>query len=194
MTAFRSPLRVLAEGENELTAAPSGSILGNLTGNITGGITGGATAAEINRAADVSTRLVAAGATLTVTEALHDGKTILLDQAAGCTVTLPAATGSGAKYRFLQSVVPTSNSNIVKVANGTDVMRGFAMTLQDGGDTSVFFETASTSDTITLNRTTTGGTQIGELIEVEDILAGFFAVRVFNIATGTEATPFSATV
>lgn len=194
MTSFRTPLKVLAEGENELTASPSGTIQGNLTGNITGGIAGGATQAELNRAADVSTRLVSAGAALSVTELLHDGKTILMDQAAGSTITLPASTGSGAKYRFLQSVVPTSNNNIVRVANGTDVMRGFAMTLQDGGDTAVFFETASTSDTITLNRTTTGGTQIGELIEVEDILAGFFAVRVFNIATGTEATPFSATV
>jgi hypothetical protein len=31
------------------------------------------------------------GATLSVTEALHDGKTVLLDTAAGSVITLPAA-------------------------------------------------------------------------------------------------------
>ena len=191
MTAFRTPLKVLAEGENELTAAPSGTLQGNLDG----GIAGGATKAEINRATDVSARLVAAGAaTLAVTEAAHEGRTILLDQTAGCTATLPAATGSGARYRFVQSVVPTSNSNIIKVANGTDVFRGFAIMAQDAGDTAAMFETASTSDTLTLNRSTTGGTQIGEQAEFQDIAAGFWSVVAHLAGTGTEATPFSATV
>jgi hypothetical protein len=55
-----------------------------------------ATAAEINRAAKNSTRPVAAGAaSLTVTQALHDGKTIMLDQATGVAVTLPAMSGIG---------------------------------------------------------------------------------------------------
>ena len=98
------------------------------------------------------------------------------------------------RIRFVQSVVPTSNSNIIKVANGTDVFRGFAIMAADGGDTVVMFETASTSDTMTLNRSTTGGTQIGEWAEFEDIAAGFWAVRANLAGTGTEATPFSATV
>jgi hypothetical protein len=136
---------------------------------------------------------VAAGATLQVDPSKHKGKTILLDTAAGSVVTLPAATGTGDKYRFVISVIATSNSHIVKVTT-TDVMYGFAKTLQDGGDTAVFFETASDSDTITLNRSTTGSTQLGEFIEVEDIATGKWAVRVENVATGTEATCFSATV
>lgn len=153
-----------------------------------------ATGAEINRVADASGRLVAAGATLAVTEALHDGKTILLDTAAGSVCTLPTSSGSGARYRFVLSVVPTSNAHVVKVGNATDVLAGFALTAQDAADTAVMFETGATSDTITLNRSTTGGTQLGETIEVEDIAAGFFAVRVINAATGIEATPFSAAV
>lgn len=153
-----------------------------------------ATTAELNRAADVSTRLVAAGSTLAVTEALHDGKTILLDTATGSVCTLPASSGSGARFRFVVSVIATSNSHVVKVANGTDVMAGFALVAQDAADTAVMFETGATSDTITLNRTTTGSTQKGETIEVEDIATGFWAVRVIVAATGTEATPFSATV
>lgn len=153
-----------------------------------------ATAAEINRAADVSGRLVAGGSSLSVTAALHDGKTILLDTAAGTTCTLPASSGSGARFRFVVSTVATSNNHIIKVANGTDVMAGFALVAQDAGDTSVLFETAATSDTITLNRSTTGSTQKGEFFELEDIAAGFWSVFGVVAATGAEASPFSATV
>src|SRR3977135_2847308 len=69
-------------------------------------------------------RLIAAGTTLQCVEKLHEGKTILLDQLAGSTVTLPASVGNGAKYRFFISVVPTSNNHIIKVQNSTDVMSG----------------------------------------------------------------------
>src|SRR5882672_2916055 len=64
-----------------------------------------ATATEINRATDVSARLVTAGATLAVTEALHDMKTILLNSLGGSVCTLPASTGSGARFRFKVSVL-----------------------------------------------------------------------------------------
>ena len=153
-----------------------------------------ATAAELNRAADVSGRLIAGGSALAVTVAAHDGKTILLDTAAGTTCTLPASSGSGARFRFVISTVATSNSHIIKVANATDVMAGFALVAQDAGDTAVLFETASTSDTITLNRTTTGSTQKGEFFELEDIGANLWRVYGVFAATGTEASPFSAAV
>jgi hypothetical protein len=153
-----------------------------------------ATAAEINRAADVSARLVAAGSTLAVTAAAHDGRTILLDTAAGSTCTLPASSGSGARFRFVISTVATSNSHIVKVANATDVMSGVILAANDTDGSASAWETAATSDTITLNRTTTGSTIKGEWIELEDIATGFWAVRGVIAATGTEATPFSATV
>lgn len=166
-----------------------------VTGDLTlGSTTLTATGTEINRATDVSGRLVAAGSALTVTEALHDGKTILLDTAAGSTCTLPAASGSGARFRFVISTVATSNSHVIKVANGSDTMKGFALVAQDGGDTAVLFETAATDDTITLNRTTTGSTQKGEFFFVEDIATNVWAVWGAIAATGTEATPFSATV
>jgi hypothetical protein len=152
-----------------------------------------ATATEINRAADVSSRLVAAGATLAVTEALHDGKTILLDTLAGSVCTLPAATGSGARFKFVTSVIATSNSHKIQVT-GNDVMQGVCLTSQDAGDTLVAFETAADSDTITLNRSTTGSTLRGEWFELEDIAADLWAVRGVTAATGTEASPFSAAV
>lgn len=143
-----------------------------------------------------SSNTVAAGSTLTMTRDAHLGKTVLLDTAAGSTVTLPASTGGGDKYRFVVSVVATSNSHIVKVANSTDAMQG--LILESGDDASgtakCWPATAGTSDTVTLNRTTTGSTIKGEWLEVEDISSGVWQVMGVIAATGTEATPFSATV
>src|SRR4051812_18118624 len=54
-----------------------------------------ATPAEINRVADQDNRVVAAGAgTLALTVALHEGKTVICDQAAGCAFTLPSAAAA----------------------------------------------------------------------------------------------------
>jgi hypothetical protein len=47
-------------------------------------------------------------ATLTVTAASHAGSTIVLNRAAGTTVTLPASTGSGFKYTFIVGTTVTS--------------------------------------------------------------------------------------
>lgn len=131
--------------------------------------------------------------TLTVTAAAHANATIVLNRAAGIAVTLPAASGSGFKYTFIVGTTVTSNSTTIKVANSSDTMTGVAINGQDAADTAVLFETASTTDTITLNGTTTGGVK-GDRIEVEDIAANVYYVRVVGSATGTEATPFSATV
>lgn len=159
------------------------------------GVTVTATAAELNRAADASARLVAAGSALSVTEALHDGKIILLDTAAGSTCTLPASSGSGAVFRFVVSTVATSNSHIIKVANGTDVMAGsILLSDTDTAGTATAFSTAASSDTITLNRSTTGSVIKGEWVEVIDIASGTWAVSGVLANTASGATPFSATV
>lgn len=159
-----------------------------------GGVEQTATATEVNRTADVSGRLVAAGATLTVTEAAHEGKIICLDTAAGSIVTLPAASGSGAVYRFLVTVTATSNSHIVKVANATDEFRGFVIADASEATAPNIWWAADNDDTITLNRTTTGTAAQGQYIEIVDALSGHFMVRGFVEQSGTEATPFSATV
>ena len=113
--------------------------------------------------------------------------------ASGATVTLPASAGNGDVYRFYVHTTVTSNSAKIQVANATDVMVGNILTCQDAGDTVVGWEATSTSDTITLNGTTTGGLR-GDYIEIEDAIAGFWRVRGTTAATGTEATPFSAAV
>lgn len=123
----------------------------------------------------------------------HNGAAITLDAAAGQAITLPAATGSGNAFRLFVKTTITSNSTTIKVANGDDVLTGVALNAADGGNTVVAFETAATSDTITLDGSTTGGIK-GDQIELIDIAENLWAVKIVGSATGTEATPFSATV
>lgn len=152
-----------------------------------------ATSTEINRTCDVSTRLIAAGATLAVTVAAHDGKVINLDTAAGSVCTLPTAAGTGAIFHFKIGTKATSNSHIIKVTT-TDIMKGLITTVGDDADKVLGWITAADSDTITLNRTTTGSVTCGEWIECFDLATGVWLVRGCTSSTGTEATPFSATV
>ena len=132
-------------------------------------------------------------ATYTLTAEAHSGTTLVATRAAGITCTLPAALGYGSDYHFFVSTTITSNSLIVKVANSTDVMQGAAFVAQDAADTLVAFETASTTDTITMNGSTLGGIR-GDRIRIKDVAAGLYEVQIYSSATGTEATPFSATV
>jgi len=148
---------------------------------------------DMNGAVLSTTPVSATGATLTCTKDAHAGRTIVISAVAGCAVTLPAATGTGSVYRFIIGATITSNSTTIKVANSTDVMSGRAFVISDGAAAVLGYATGATSDTITLNGTTLGGL-IGDHIEIIDAIAGTFAVRVFTAATGTEATPFSATV
>ena len=56
------------------------------------------------------------------------------------------------------------------------------------------YETKAGILTITLNRSTTGLAAQGEYFEIVDAVAGHYYVRGYSQASGTEATPFSATV
>ena len=134
----------------------------------------------------------ATGSTLTCTSESHAGRTVVLDRAAGIAVTLPAATGTGNMYRFFVTTTITSNSTTIKVV-GDDTMAGVAIVANDGGASASIFETAATSDTITFNGTTTGGIK-GATVELQDVASDLWSVQVVGAASGTEATPFSATV
>lgn len=166
----------------------------NLVTPSIGGTALDATAAEINAAADMSTRLVsAAAATLAVTAAAHDGKIVVFNRAAGVTATLPAATGSGAVFRFTTGTAVTSNSYKIQVADNTDVMSGSLYVTDQAAGTGTEFSTTTTSDTITMNGSTTGGLA-GGILTLVDVATNLYAVQGNIIATGVEATPFSAAV
>lgn len=161
---------------------------------INGTTTLNATFTELNRVADASARLIAAGGTLTMTEAAHEGKIICLDTAAGSVVTLPASTGGGGIYYFLVTVTATSNSHVIKVGNASDEMRGYVVQDSDTATAPNIWWAADNDDTITLNRSTTGLAAQGEYFVVVDAALNHFFVRGYSQASGTEATPFSATV
>lgn len=137
--------------------------------------------------------LVSVTADVTLTSASHAGRTMVLDVASGATVTLPAATGTGNVYKFFVKTTVTSNNYIIQVASADDTVAGVAIVANDTDNSASIFETAATSDTITLNGTTTGGI-LGGQVELQDVTSGVFSVVARGAATGTEATPFSAAV
>lgn len=155
-----------------------------------------ATATEITRACDVSTRIVnATEATLTVTEAAHANRTIVLDRAAGIAVTLPAAS-AGLKFRFIVKTTFTGAASI-KSVSGADIMVGYALMGNDTDNTVVRWPVVAgdTADTIDLLGTSnsTGG-MAGQEIEIEGLAANLWFVKIVGDAAGTEATPFTNTV
>lgn len=134
--------------------------------------------------------------TLTVTRDDHEGRTITVNRAAGSTITLPAATGTGSKYKFYVGTTITSNSLIVKAASASDSFLGIALGSDNDGEgaTGYTWKTDAGDDTITLNGTATGG-YAGDVIEIEDVATGIFSIKAFiKQSGGSEATPFSATV
>lgn len=155
-----------------------------------------ATTDEINRAADVSTRVVnATASTLTVTEALHDSKVVVLDRAAGIAVTLPAAA-AGLKFEFLVKTTFTGAASIKSVA-GTDLMIGHAIMGNNTDNSVVNWQAtaADTFDTIDMLGTanSTGG-MAGQRIRISGLAAALWYVEIIGDAAGTEATPFANTV
>lgn len=132
-------------------------------------------------------------ATVSLTKNNHAGTVLVANRAAGIVATLPAATGAGSTYEIVVGTTISSNDLIVKVANASDIMTGTCIMGQDSADTAVLFETAADSDTITMNGSTKGGIK-GDRIVLKDVAANLWAVAIVGSGTGTEATPFSASV
>lgn len=126
-----------------------------------------------------------ATATLTDYEA---GGLVVVNRAAGCTITLPDATGTGYVYT-ITTIVDQTGDLVIQAPDADNVMQGVALTDMTG----VIFPTADDTDTITLNGTTTGGLK-GAEVTLRDVAADTWQVKVISEASGTEATPFSAAV
>jgi hypothetical protein len=143
-----------------------------------------------------------ANMTLALTVAAHEGRTLVLNDADGGTITLPSAVAAivGAKFRVVIGTTLTSGSLVVAVPNANDYMVGIIAGMSDDPATVKAFATANTgtvateSDTVTLNRTTTGTAVKGQSLEFECIAANVWAVSGLIAQSGTEAAPFSAAV
>ena len=160
------------------------------------GVPSGLSAAELSRVADVSTRVVdCTAATLAVTEADHDGRTIVLDRPAGIAVTLPVAS-AGLRFRFVVKTDFTGAATI-KSVSGADIMIGHALMGNNTDNAVVDWQSvaASTNDTIDMFGTanSTGGLA-GQVVTIEGLAANRWLVEIRGDAAGTEATPFANTV
>ncbi len=156
---------------------------------------GGTVEVQIPTAADAPVVVTATGA---LTQAVHAGVPVVYKNAAGGTLTLPNATGSGAKYLIFIGTSLTSGSFVLQVARSADYFRGQASTI--GGSGITVAATANTgtlateSDTLTWNRSTTGlGTQ-GDYIELLDFQPNVWSIDAIYASSGAAATPFSAAV
>ncbi|TGR84620.1 hypothetical protein EN866_32965 [Mesorhizobium sp. M2D.F.Ca.ET.223.01.1.1] len=130
-------------------------------------------------------------ATTALTQRPYANNICVLDSATGRTVTLPASTGKGDVYTVFVKTSVSSGSHVVQVANSTDVLSG-ALGLVVGVAGTMGL-TASTSDTITMNGSTTGGL-FGSIMQFTDVAAGFWMLTGSLNGSGTMTTPFSAAV
>lgn len=134
---------------------------------------------------------VAITASKTLDRKTHAGTTVVVNAAAGLTVTLPAAAGTGDEYTIFVGTTVTSNSAIIQVANSSDIMQGVLGVASDIAG--VTCPTTTTSDTITMNGTTTGGIK-GSYVILRDVATNVWEVAGALVSSGTEASPFSAAV
>lgn len=138
-------------------------------------------------------QIVVMGVTQTLSKAIHEDRLLVLNSLTGHTITLPPAVGSKARFELRSTVAPTSNSLIFRVANANDVMAGQAqVSLSTGVGT--IWPTVAASDTITANRTTSGGASNGEFYEFLDIATNLWHVFARMNGSGVLVTPFSAAV
>lgn len=132
---------------------------------------------------------ISLGASVTLDNATYAGRELCFGSVIG-TATLPAATGSGAVYRFNACAVPPTTGYVITVT-GDDTIDGQVTSTQDSGDTVVGWETAANTDTITFTSSTRMGASIGAWVELIDVGADQWTVKGQGVSTGSEVTPFS---
>lgn len=158
-----------------------------------------ATAAEINRSADVSAHVVTHGpsdaATLSLTEALHDQKTLYVTKTDGLAIMLPVPV-AGMRFKIVLGATIAAASTIKSQA-GTHLMIGHARMGNNSDNSTVDWQAtaANTYDTIDLFGTSnsTGGIE-GQVITIEAMSTTRWFVEIAGDASGTEDTPFADTV
>lgn len=126
-----------------------------------------------------------ASATLTVAQS---GSTILLDKAAGCTLTLPT-DAAGLWYHFIVVTTVTSNAYKIITASASSFIQGILNVPVAAGTTKDFFGDGTTDVSVNLNGTTTGGLLGGEFT-AKCLKSGLWQITGNVEGSGTVATPF----
>lgn len=163
---------------------------GNTTVSGAGTFTSGTGAVTLSGAVTQKANVVSgSGATVTLTAA-QSGSTVLFDRAAGIVFTLPAPA-VGMYFNFYTSVTVTSNNYKVITDAGTTLLVGSLVNIKT--DLTTLFSIADNSSHIAvlMNGTTTGGL-VGTWLSFACVTATRWSVSGSNLASGTIATPLSA--
>ncbi len=133
---------------------------------------------------------VTASATLSLEEA---ARPVVLNAVAGLTLTLPVATGSGAKFRIYVGTTLTSVSYIINCA-GSDKFYGGVLSNDTGGSAAVTADyvpaSQGTSVTFTLAFANAMGLA-GDYVEITDIAALKWHVWGALVGSVDPASPWS---
>lgn len=123
--------------------------------------------------------------------ATHVGRTVTVDEADGVTFTLPAASGTGDKYRFFIGTTVTSNQVRFNVT-GNDAMFGLVYMCDLDGSAAAAFAAGADADQLDLNGTTKGGVK-GDWLTFEDVAADTWSVMAsLQVPVGSNpASPFA---
>jgi hypothetical protein len=135
---------------------------------------------------------IACGSTCTVTADMN-GATILLNQAAGSVVTLPAATGTGHKFYFAVTVTTTSAADKILAASTSDYLQGTEIGWN--GSTAKVFACLGTTHALQMPFTGSqpSGGFLGDYFEYIDVATNLWQVNGVYQAGTTPTTPCSAT-
>jgi len=135
---------------------------------------------------------VAVGSSLAITAAMSNSA-ILLNTVGGSTATLPAASGSGNKYKFIVSASTTSAAHKILAASSSDYIVGVAMGYT-GSTAKVFGSPAATNHSIQMPNTGSqpSGGIIGDYFNFTDIGANLWHCDSMYQAGTTPTTPFSS--
>lgn len=127
-------------------------------------------------------------ATTTLTAA-QSGSVVLLDRAAGTTVTLPAPS-AGLNYTFVVKTTVTSGADKVITDATTTFIQGYLVVPVAAGTSTYFYGDGSTIRSINLNGSTTGGL-LGGSFSLVCIDGTQWQVQGAVEGSGTVATPFA---
>lgn len=132
------------------------------------------------------------GSTLTLTED-QSGSTVVLDRAAGSTVTLPAKASNGTYFEFVVSVSVTSNDDKVITGAATELLVGNIVNCDtDTANATLSFPSVvgTSNIAVVLNGSTKGGIK-GDRVQFTKVNSTTWQVSGTTNGTGAVATPFA---
>jgi hypothetical protein len=134
--------------------------------------------------------LLITAATHAPTKEKNDGRLMILSKADGIAVALPAATGSGAVFKYVVGTT-FSGGSFVATTTGNDTLKGLALGLDGDGVPANAWAAGASDEVFTMDGSTQGGV-VGDEVTFIDVKADVYAVQARLQQSGTEASPFSS--